>query len=598
MRIQARARTRVRHLVTAVSTLAALVVAAGCGAPADPAPKESTDTQKADLNLSGYQSAADVICNIVNNIPSFSVGDVSISSQGCSTQQYDNFYYLGSDHWVPTFGGNDPNPQRAYATSAALYCALKDSNGAVADATVPTALGKFGMLTHLVTSKYDSSTMQVVGQRLGTLYAFGVGMDIEDQDYVAHFPSEGQAQSCTPPFCMLGGEAGYYMDLQTSTAKWGLSGSGNLGPFTLSLSFGQNPYFGSMNNNAFAWSPASQPNDPNPGLTWSAWVNSCNSCTPNGLIGCDCPTSADYAQYQQFAGWTGAQFRNLKDGVLPYVGDTGGVSGNQVYLNPTLNWTQLGPSFGGEVAAVQGMGGLPGTAGDPTHTAKDNPSTFFDVNFGFNYDIVDLSLTLGVNFLSAMELTQGSGGGADTNEYASVQNEVDAADNVSLTANLVIENPFPFGPNPLIQENFDIVEANKKASTIAATMQYSYSNGLPFYEYQGAGGPAGDPNAAFTACTTAPTVNNPPVTPSSPQAWAQNVGAAAQQKLFPCNVQLCQPNETMEICNWNVATKSMQCNQTGQPCSVCSDTAQLCDANGKVYTPRSTINNYSSCQIQ
>jgi hypothetical protein len=582
--------------------LAWLVLGAftGCVGQVDPVGDDSTPQDTANLDLSGYKSAGQVLCDIVSHIPSFTVGDVSISSQGCQTQQYDNFYYFGSDYWTPRIAGigGSTNPQRSYATATALYCALKDSNGAKADATVSTSLGRFGMLTHINVAKSDPTAMQVVGQRLGTLYAFGVGLDLEDQDYVAQFPHENQARSCTGFICPIGGETGYYMDLQTSTAKWGLGGSGALGPFTLSVSFGQNPYFASMNNDAFAWSPASQQNAPNPGLTWSAWEQSCGSCVPSGLIQCDCPNSAQIAAHNQFASWTGAQYRNLTDGVLPYVGDTGGVSGNQVYLNPTLNWTQLGPSKGGLIAAVPALGGLPGTAGDPTHDAKDNPSTEFNVNFGFNYDIVDLSLNLKLGFLSAMELTQSQGGGADTVRYASVQNEIDAANSVNVTANLVVENPFPFGPNPLINATFDLVDQGNQASTIAATVEYDYANGLPVYDYQTAATGYANPSTAFTTCTTAPVVNNAPVTPGSPQTWVQNVGTAAQKQLYPCNVKLCQPNGTLEICNWSASVNKMVCNQTSTLCSPCADSAQLCDASGKVYSPVSTTNYYSQCQIQ
>jgi hypothetical protein len=597
MRILESARAGARLLFTA-GVFAGIAATHGCAGQVEPAGDDSTPGEGANLDLTNYKSAGQVLCDIVNNIPSFSVGDVSISSQGCQTQQYDNFYYFGSDYWSPF--SKTPNPQRSYATATALYCALKDSNGASADATVTPipALGKFGMVTRVNVSKSDPTTMQVVGQRLGKLYAFGVGLDLEDQDYVAQFPHENQAKKCGL-ICPLGNETGYYMDLQTSTAKWELGGKGALGPFTVSVSFGQNPNFASMNNDAFAWSPASQVNAPNPGLSWNTWEQDCSSCVPSGLIGCHCPSSTQISEHNQFASWTGAQYRNLTDGVLPYIGDTGGVSGNQVYLNPTLNWTQLGPSLGGLIATVPTIGGFPGTAGDPTHNPKDNPSTYFNVNFGFNYDIVNLSLNLDLGFLSAMELTQSSGGGADTVRYASVQNQIDAANSLSLTANLVVDNPFPFGPNPLIQETFNIINPlSKDVSTTAATIEYDYTNGLPFYDYNTSATGNANPSSAVTACTTAPVVNSAPVTPSSPESWAQQVGTAAQKSLFPCNVKLCQPNGTLEICNWSTSSNSLVCTQTGTSCSPCLDSAQLCDASGKVYSPSSTINYYSQCQIQ
>src|SRR5262249_7650287 len=148
--------------------------------------------------------------------------------------------------------------QRAQAMSDALFCALKDSNHAVADATVNTGVGKFGMQSRIQVPKYDASARQVVGQRLGKLYLFGVGFDIEDQDYVAKFPTEASNVG------MFTHRTGYYMDLQTSTTQWELGGSGIVGPFTLSLAFGQDPFFRSMQNNAIAFQSLNNHNQPDP----------------------------------------------------------------------------------------------------------------------------------------------------------------------------------------------------------------------------------------------------------------------------------------------------------------------------------------------
>lgn len=137
---------------------------------------------------------------------------------------------MGEDDWSKLYrtgpgGGPVTYPQAATGMADALYCALKDMNGAQADGTVSAGpLGKFGMLTHVVVPKYDPVAMQVVGQRLGTLYAFGVGLDIEDQDFVASFPTEEQYNGS--PVTANTGSVGHYMDLKTSTVSWGLSGTG------------------------------------------------------------------------------------------------------------------------------------------------------------------------------------------------------------------------------------------------------------------------------------------------------------------------------------------------------------------------------------
>jgi hypothetical protein len=597
---------RVHHprLVRASTSLALLfgivgAAATGCGA----APPEQAASSKSDLDLSGYESASDVICHLVNDMPSFSVGDISFSSSGCQSNKYDNFYYLGSDYYRLELRGGPVESTRAATLANSLYCALKDSHGATANGTASTPLGAFGMSSRINVSKYDPTAMQVVGQRIGTLWAFGVPLDIEDQDYVATFPTEALKGGSV----FSGFTTGHYMTLQTSTATWSIGGSGFIGPFTLSAKVGQQGYFSSMNNNLFGTNGGWQENNPNPGLTWSAWENSCKSCVPSWLIQCDCPSAAQTAQYNQFASWSSSQFENLTDGVLPYQGNTGGVSGNQVYLNSANNWTELGPAPGGLFPAIAAIGGTAGVAGDDTHTVGNNPSTYFDVSFGFDYGIINLDLDLQLDFSSSMELVQNDGELSDGPLAGSIMNNLYAQSTTQLSANLSVSNPFPFGPNPLIQETFNIINPTtaQPPATTAAWIQYDYTNGAPIYLYNTARtGNQGNPGAAEANCLAQPVQNNAPEAPASPQTWVQQVGNSAQANLFPCNVNLCNPSSngsvsgTLETCSWNAATKSLACTQTNTPCSVCSDSVQLCDSSGHVYAPTSTTKYTAFCNAQ
>ena len=521
---RAASRRILRPRTTSFATLLLALATAGTTACGSPAPKEeSTRGTTSGLNVivpgnppppGAPEDAAQVICSIINDIPSMSIGDVNISAGACTTHQYQNLYYLGSDSYSGRLAGPAP-PARAQAMTDALYCALSGSNGATANGTISGGgLGSFGMSSRIVVSQSNPSTMQVSGQRIGTLWAFGAGLDIEDQDYVVQFPTETQAQGLIHT---SGGTTGRYMNLQTSTVGWSIGGSGSLPPFTLGLSFGQNPYFQSMNDNLVAILGDAYSNAANPALSWSAWTGMCSqTCT--SFICYSCPDAAETAQYQAFASYTAAQYDNLTDGVLPYVGDTGGISGNYVYANSSLNWTMFGPAPGGLVPNYETIYG-PVVAGDPTNTVMSNPSTYIKFDFGLDYDIISLMLNLDIDFASGMELTQGEIPSDDTAPAeATVVNKLSAESGVSLTANLSIANPFGFGPNPLLQETFTLFDPNPAAqTTTAASMEYDETMGFPFYGYTSASGTASNPVTAEQACLAAPVVNNASVTPRAPR---------------------------------------------------------------------------------
>lgn len=560
----------------------------GCAGSVDTVPADDKSGEAVGaLDLSNYKSAGQVVCDIMNALPATNIAGVGIDKPTCSFTNYDNLYYLGT-YGRPIFTQPSSPPQstRAQAMSDALFCALKDSAGTVADGTVGSPVGRFGMESRIAVPKYDPVARQVVGQRLGKLYLFGVGMDIEDQDYVATFPAE-RANEGRFVFAL---HTGYYMDLQSSTTTWRLGGRGTTGLFTLSLDFGQNGYFSSMNNNAIALNPHDGNNHTDNVLSWDHWNQTCNACRAAGSLFCDCPGSGDVAQHNAFASWTDDNYRNLSDGTLPYWGTQGGVSGNYVYRNSSRNWTQLGFANGGT-----GIQFDPSDA-DPSHDAVHNPSTDLHFGFALDYDIIDLSLTLHVGFRSGMELTQSDHFSNEfKNHYADVATKLDAESEADLLARLVIKNPFPFGPDYLVDESFNVFDPQRKvADSNGASISFDYGQGFPFSSYvTPTTQPYGLPNAqaAHDACVAVPAANNPPVSPGSPDGLLSQAAAAAQANMWPCHVKLCKASGdgyrvgTLETCEWNKSTKKLDCTATTTPCSVCSDSrADLCFADG-TYKP-------------
>lgn len=371
-------------------------------------------------------------------------------------------------------------------------------------------------------------------------------------------------------------------------------------PFTFGLSFGQNGFFKSWNNNLFDSSGTSQANTPNTNYTWQTWDSACTACKVEGNLICDCPTSADLAQYDAFEAWSGSQYANLDDHVLPYPGNQGGVSGNYVYKLPSNNWTELGPSFGG--VADQ----------DDTHATTTSPSTHINFSFGLDYDIVSLDAILGLQFLSAMELTQGQATWNEAVRANTVTTMLDAGTGATLDIKLTLANPFPFGPNPLLSADFSILNqsnASKQTHVTATSLEYNTVDGTPVYEYQTQAVGNENAPAAEAACLAAPAQNGNMTTPKSPQSWVQQVTSAAQGALYPCNIDLCNPSSassatgTLDKCTWNALTKKITCASTGQACSICQDSIELCSkdpATGVVttYAPSSpAANSIKGCGV-
>ncbi len=547
------------------------------------------------LDLSNYQTAGQVLCDLMNQIPAGNLIGVSIAKPWCRYYNYNNLYYLGSFR-RSLVQGPTPASQRAIAMSDALFCALKEADGATADGTISTAVGRFGMSSRIEVPKVDPASRQLVGQRVGTLWAFGVPLDIDNQDFVVSFPTE-QTPSTT-----LGRWIGYYMNLRSSTTSWGLGGSGQVGLFNLALNLGQDGYFRSLNNNGIAFASPSNvggsdsSNGANPKFLWDSVYAGCDPCRASGAFFCTCPSSGDLTQHNAFAGWTDDMYRNLGDGKLPYAGPTGGVSGKYVYQDPSLNWTQLGFTSGGV------------TSEDPNNSGR--PSTHLDFTVKLDYAIISLGVKLGVGFRSGMELSQGSYFRNEFREhFATVKTSLEASSNAFLNVRLVIANPFrPFGPDNLLDENFDIFnETRFNGPTEASRMEYDFAQGFPFSAYVASaahGSASSNPQGSHDACVAVPPVDRPLSPPGSPQDFLNNVKDAAQEQLFPCHVRMCSLESHgayrghVRTCEWNRTTKQLDCVQTQQDCTTCLEqSADLCSASGQVYHPTQVTRPGLPCQI-
>jgi hypothetical protein len=395
---------------------------------------------------------------------------------------------------------------------------------------------------------------------------------------------------------------GYYMDLQTSTMAWNIAASGIIGLFTVSIDFGQDGFFKSLQNNAIAFKSLdnhgqSDPaNAASPQFLWDNVYASCDPCRMSGSFFCTCPSNADISQHNAHLGWTDDTYRNLGDQQLPYTGATGGVSGKYVYSDTSLNWSQLGYTKGGTIA------------GDPDNSGAR--STHFNLGIKLDYSIISLGLTLGVGFRSGMELVQGSYYANEFRDHwATVKTSLEAQSSANLTARLVIANPFkPFGPDNLVDESFDIFnEHTENHPTEAANIEYDYAQGFPFHYYKTAatgGQPVSAPEA-HDACLAVPVQNNPLTPPASPEDFVHQVNDAAKYQIFPCHVKMCsidgpgtQYRGHLRTCEWNRGTQHLDCVDTGQVCTTCSDSsADLCDAQGHVYHPKLASHPGLPCQI-
>jgi hypothetical protein len=538
------------------------------------------------------------MCSLIRDLGNVSIGPIGIDDTDCQSTDYDNLYYLGSVSRSIRFQGGhaaevvSPN-QRPDALSKALYCAIGYSDGLHADGTV-SALGGMGVRSRIHMTKKDAAAREVSGQRVGTLVVFGAAMDIEDQDFDVTFPTESGRRPSSGPVLLESRSVGYYMDLKTSAVSWHVGGGGQLGPFALKLRFGQNGSFDSVNNNGVVFRPANQANAPSNHYPFNfdyarvhADCNACQAaCQPgrfcvcpsncSGSVGftCACP-STEQVQFEACTNCS-RDFGNLADGQLPYYGDTGGAAGPYFYSDTSYDWFHFG---------------TPGTAlvgGEPFASAPDKaPTTSFSASLGYSLEILTLEIAADLSFRDAFAVTQGSEFSNEFRDhYGNVATLLDAQSEASVSAHVIIDFPLPFVDHPIADFRFDILKPSStdlaRGTAKGPYVAYDYTQGNPIKAFD-VGGRA----ASIDACLAVPPQTSPPVPTGNPADFANAVSQAAIGQLHPCHVDIC-PNGVHQKCEWNAATKKLDCAAAAGPCTACTSSAAMCDAQGNVYQPSST----------
>lgn len=514
-------------------------------------------------------SAGETFCQILNALPGRKVGDVTIDKPDCGYINYDrNLFYLGSDRWS-RLRGTPPTDRTAEATAQALMCALDAADGHTAAVTVPAgALGRFGFDTAVEIGSFDAGARTVSGQRLGRVWLFGVPLAFDTQDFTGHFPIErdGGGGGIFHAYS----NHGYYMELASSRSNWSIGGSALVDfpppiEFALKLSHGGN--YLSYQNDALDWRHTDF-NDSdgnyvaNPSLSYDRWANTC-TCS---FWSCDCPTAADQQAHANIF-----DYANVSDGQLPWTGYTSGVIGPYAYRSPQRNWWHFG--------FANASGGI---AGEPDQSGGDSMHLMFYA--GLRYDIVLVKLQIDAGFSGGFGLFQYD---APNDGHATVEvgTHLEASAHAGVTAHVVIDNPFPLGPNPLVDADFTVLPTQTAQAA-------DYPPRTSFVNYQGL------PNATLASCMSRPIAHD--ITPpTNPADGLNNVLTAAQGQLYPCDVQLCKPSSdnpaagTTQQCTWNASANRMSCIDTNQPCRTCGGTTiQLCDAQGN-RMPRSHVTDYS-----
>jgi hypothetical protein len=206
-----------------------------------------------------------------------------------------------------------------------------------------------------------------------------------------------------------------------------------------------------------------------------------------------------------------------------------------------------------------------------------------------------------------MELDQGAYYANEfAQHYATVSTSLESGSNAKLAVRLVIANPFPFGPDNLLDESFDIFdETTPNHPTEASRVEFDYAQGFPFHAYVKHGASQGDAQVAHDNCLAVQPADGSLTPPGSVKDFAEEVKANAKNALYPCHIHMCSVESPgsyyghLQTCEWNHTTGHMDCVQTNQQCETCSEqTADLCDAAGNVYHPKTISHPGLPCQIK
>lgn len=571
----------------------------------------------------------DQICSTVNSIGTISLGTNSGSGGSnsdsgfvtitpkCENDSGSELSYLGSTA-PASFSGS---VSRVLAQT--LYCSLTGSDNATALGTIDTAVGKFGIESKMNVYKRDSKALTLSAQRVGKLYAFGVGLDLENQDFQWNFASEGQPQQSVKKTngqsVTIPAHTGQYAKMATQGHPWRIDASATfpIGPVGMSigLAFGsprvnasnlQFP-FDAADTRAYTM-VATGSSAAVRRASWDTFIAACNDCKskpPTG-VPCDCPTAAEQAQHDRVcssSGCTDSFYNNLADGRLPHEGRRG-ASGPfwDAGKATDSDWWHFGKPGAGAAISYR-------AAGEPVFSVKTDASgatTGLDLSVGAKFDVgvADIGLTVHManDYQNGIAVRQYRVPFGDVNPLVQ-QTEVgiDASSATGVDARVVLNVDIPFvGTTTMLDETFDIVTRSStfKASkpNIASKVVWDYTGETPtIYKYYKNG-----VDSSWSSCLSAPTVSEPPIEVRDPKEFVAAIKAAIPTKLYLCNVKMCVKDTVagaphVKTCTWNKTTKKLVCTNSTASCSCADNAADLCDASGKVYKPKS-VKRPSGCE--
>jgi hypothetical protein len=566
------------------------------------------------------------ICNAVTSVASMALNGVPGISlhAACAADSITSTSYLGS----ATVANFPTSSSRAEAQ--ALYCAVQAADGHNAIAQFDTPLGKMGMQSRVAISRADPANLHVTGQRVGTLVAFGLNLDLESQTFDMTSPTEhqpAQQVAATPATGLayvehLPEQTGQYSVLNVSGSHYDFGGSAStqIGPVALraGLDFRTETPYDSGNGFSYTMSAPPIGGNSHPELftsmyaverasearrrtSWNGYVAQCNACIAQipagGINTCDCPDAALTADHDRTcpSGCNEAFYANLSDGRLPYEGIRG-TSGPFMDSGIPQNWWHFGtPKTGSVVPTVPGepIFSLLNTA-DPSVA-----TTHLGLNFGvgYTYKIISLNFDVAASFdfraglaVRENQFIEPDSTPATTNN---VSTWIDSEGRANIGANVHVDIDLPIiGTKRVLDQHFTILDKSARSNSAAARystgMSYGASEPSSILDYQ-----VGGNSTPIASCLNVPATTRPAVEVLDPHDVAAQITNQGHDKLFPCDIRLCDPQTSkLDTCTWNTSTNSMSCTETTSVCSCTDDSVSMCDSAGNVYQGTSNGSTY------
>jgi hypothetical protein len=600
------------------SVLLGSVLSAACGAAPGTAEEFEESSETEPLGTQSQELSNSTICTLIDELADVSLGDENLGASvtaDCTKGTAKELSYLG---------GTSPakfSKSVSKFEAKSLYCALKGGDDQVASATWSTGVGSFGTKTRLNVYKSDPVAMSLSAQRVQTIYAFGVGMNIDNQTFAWTSPTEAQPSQTVKVFAddelhsinlnqTLPEQTGQYARGTSNHYNWGVHGKANfpVGPFgvQLNVDFDNKPIFQAGARRAYDMDGISGTLDSARLSSWDTFYDACRVCkaTPQTgpiILPCNCPTTAEIYQHYRQCG-TGscneAFYASTTDGRLPHENRRGAAGPfwdpNNSDMSDFWHWGRPGSG----AASSSGWK----AAGEPSYSIASNgdgSTTLLDLRLGFKYDVGIAAVNLSVHMdndwrggVALREFREPFGDVSGQERYTEVGLDAQAAFGVD--ARLVINADLPFiGGVTLLDETFDIIKRQSKQSSPKVPGQVIWDENtagegvLKAYTAKGVA-------STLDSCLSVPAVDEAPLEADTPQAFVDAVSDKVPDQLFPCDVTICAPTSTggtqKKKCNWNPDTGSLACTVVANSCTCLENDAYLCDAAGNKYASRAANN--------